>query len=129
MNKNKILIIDDDLDLLASMKLYFESNNYEIVTAVNTRIGSELIAKSRPDLIVLDIIMDTNLEGFNFLNSLKSDAGLKDIPVIINTSIAKAIGVNMRSAIEDVESLPHTTFIDKSGDWDELIQKVKELLN
>lgn len=129
MNANKILIIDDDLDLLASMKLYFESNNYEVVTAINTRLGSELIAKSRPDIIILDIIMDTNLEGFNFLNNLKSDTNLKEIPVIINTSIAKAIGVNMRSAIEDVESLPLTSFIDKSGDWDELIQKVKELLN
>jgi len=128
MNKKKILIIDDDVDLLASTSIFLESKNFEVNTAINTKIGLEQMKASRPDLIVLDIIMDSNLEGFNFLNELKADATYKNIPVVMNTSMAKAIGVNMRSAIEDVDYLPKTRFIDKSGNWDELIQAVNELL-
>jgi len=128
MNKIKILIIDDDLDLLASTRLFLESNNYEVNTAINTKIGSEVLMIFHPDLIILDIMIDTNLEGYNFLNELKSDDILRKIPVIVNTGMAKSIGVNMRAAIEDIENLPKTGFIDKSGDWEELLKAIKELL-
>jgi len=128
MNKSKILVIDDDVDLLASTKLFLESKNYEVNTAINAKIGLSVLKTFHPDLIILDIMMDTNLEGYNFLNDLKSDDILKKIPVIMNTSMAKSIGVNMRSAIEDVDSIPKTRFIDKSGDWEELLIAIKELL-
>ena len=72
--------------------------------------------------------MDSNLEGFNFLNDLKSDDSLKKIPVVMNTSMAQAIGVNMRSVIEEAENFPGTRFVEKSGDWDELLKAVEELL-
>ncbi len=129
MNKSKILVIDDDVDLLASVKLFLQSNNYEVSTAINTKTGLAVLKAFHPDLIVLDIMMDTNLEGYNFLNEFKSDENLKKIPIVINTSMAKAIGVNMRAVIEDVDSLPKTRFIDKSGDWEELLKAIKELLN
>jgi len=125
---NKILVIDDDVDFLASTKLFLESKNFEVDTAINTKTGLETLNSFQPDLIILDIIMDSNLEGYNFLNDLKSDDSLKKIPVIMNTSMAEAIGVNMRSSIEDVENLPNTKFIEKSGDWEELLEAVNELL-
>ena len=128
MNKSKILIIDDDTDLLASTKLFFQARNYEVATAVNTKTGLQILKSFKPDLVILDIIMDSNLEGFNFLNDLKSDDSLKKIPVVMNTSMAKAIGVNMRSAIEEAENFPETRFVEKSGDWDELLKAVEELL-
>ena len=128
MKKNKVLLIDDDVDYLASTKLFLESNSYEVTTAINTKLGLDILESLTPDLIILDIIMDSNLEGYNFLNDLKSDDSLKKIPVIMNTSMAEAIGVNMRSSIEDVENLPNTKFIEKSGDWEELLEAVNELL-
>ena len=128
MNKKKILIIDDDTDLSASTKLFLESKNYEVDTAINTKTGLEIINRFLPDLLILDIMMDTNLEGFNFLNSLKSDDVLRKIPVIMNTSMAQMMGVNMRTACEDVPALPNTRFIDKSGDWEELLKVMNELL-
>jgi hypothetical protein len=73
-------------------------------------------------------MMDTNLEGFNFLNELKSDDNFKEIPIVMSTGMAKSFGVNMRAAIEDIDSLPKTKFIDKSGDWVELLEAIKELL-
>ncbi len=128
MNKNKILIIDDDVDLLASTKLFLESKNYKVETAINTKIGLGVLKTFLPDLIILDIMMDTQLEGFNFLNELKSTKNFKETPIIMSTGMAKTIGVNMRAAIEDIDSLPKTKFIDKSGDWKELLETIKELL-
>ena len=128
MNKSKILIIDDDVDLLASTKLFLESKNYIVETAINSKIGLGTLKTFHPDLIILDIMMDTQLEGFNFLNELKSDDNLKETPIIMSTGMAKSIGVNMRAAIEDIDSLPRTKFIDKSGDWEELLEAIKELL-
>jgi DNA-binding NtrC family response regulator len=128
MDKSKILIIDDDNDLVASTKLFLQNQNFEVTSAINTKTGFQILKSSIPDLIILDIIMDSNLEGFNFLNDLKSDDSLKHIPVVMNTSMAKAIGVNMRSAIEDAENFPKTRFVEKSGDWDELLEAIKDLL-
>lgn len=128
MNKSKILVIDDDVDLLASVKLILESNGYEVNTAINTKIGLETLKTFKPDLVILDIMMDTNLEGFNFLNQFKSDGNLKNIPIVMYSNMAKSIGVNMRAAIEDIDNLPKTKFIDKSGDWEELLKAIKELL-
>lgn len=128
MNKSKILLIDDDTDLLASTKLFLQNQNYEVETANNTKTGLQILKVFKPDVVILDIIMDTNLEGFNFLNDLKSDDYLKNIPVVMNTSMAQAIGVNMRSAIEDTDNFPGTRFVEKSGDWDELLKAIKELL-
>jgi len=128
MNESKILIIDDDVDLLASTKLFLESKNYIVETAINSKIGLGTLKTFHPDLIILDIMMDTQLEGFNFLNELKSDDNLKETPIIMSTGMAKSIGVNMRAAIEDIDSLPRTKFIDKSGDWEELLEAIKELL-
>jgi DNA-binding response OmpR family regulator len=128
MDKRKILVIDDDTDLLVSTKLLLEAHNYEVATAGNTKKGLQVLNNFKPDLIILDIIMDSNLEGFNFLNDLKSDILLKKIPVIINTSMADAIGVNMRGSIENSNDFPETLFLEKSGDVDELLKSVKELL-
>ena len=128
MDKIKILIIDDDTDLLASTKLFLQTRNYEVATAINTKTGLQILNSFKPDLVILDIIMDSNLEGFNFLNDLKSDDSLKKIPVVMNTSMAQAIGVNMRSVIEEAENFPGTRFVEKSGDWDELLKAVEELL-
>lgn len=128
MDKCKILVIDDDTDLLVSTKLLLEANNYEVATSNNTKKGLQVLNIFKPDLVILDIIMDSNLEGFNFLNDLKSDVSLKKIPVIMNTSMAEAIGVNMRSTIEDSDDFPETRFIEKSGDLDELLKAIKELL-
>lgn len=128
MKTSKILVIDDDADLLASISLLLKANNYEVATAINTKTGLQVLNIFKPDLIILDIIMDSNLEGFNFLNDLKSYDSLKNIPVVMNTSMAQQIGVNIRSAIEEADNFPKTRFVEKSGDWDELIKAVKDLL-
>lgn len=128
MSKNKILLIDDDVDFLASTRVFLESKKYKVETAINSKIGLEVLKLFHPDLIILDIMMETNLEGFNFLNELKADESFKEIPIIMSTGMAKAVGVNMRAAVEDIDFLPKTRFVDKSGDWTELLEAIQEFL-
>ena len=64
-HKAKILIIDDDSDFIESTKLILESGDYEVVVARNGTEGLELVTLEDPDLIVLDIMMDSMFEGFN----------------------------------------------------------------
>jgi len=128
MDKSKILIIDDDVDILESTKAFLESTNYEVSIAINSKNGLEIFKTFHPDLIILDVMMDTDLEGFNFLNYLKSDENLMKTPIIINTSMGKAMGVNLRTAVEDIDKLLITRFVDKSEDWNELLKVIKELL-
>ncbi len=129
MNKVKILIIDDDLDVLSTTKLFLEANNFEVDTAINSKLGMDVLKKFHPDILILDIMMDSNLEGFNFLNELKSNEEFSKIPVIMNTSLANKLGVNLRSAVEDVYNLPVTVYVEKSGDWDELLNAVNGLIS
>jgi DNA-binding response OmpR family regulator len=128
MSKNKILIIDDDVDLLASTKLILESHNYVVSTASNTKLGAEVLKNFMPDLIILDIMMNSDLEGYNFLHFLKSDEKLKNIPVIMYSGMSKALGVNMVSAIEENKLLQNAVFIDKSNDWNILLEEIKKML-
>ena len=109
--------------------MVIESNNYAVTTAINKKIGLDILESFHPDLIILDIIMDTKLEGFNFLNELKSDQSKKKIPIVMNSNMAEVLGVNMRSAVEDAEHLPKTRFVDKTGNYKELINTVNELLS
>ena len=57
MSKNKILLIDDDVDFLASTRVFLESKKYKVETAINSKIGLEVLKLFHPDLIILDIMM------------------------------------------------------------------------
>ena len=90
-DKKKILVADDDKDLVRSLKTFFESKGYDVATAHN---GSEAIARideSKPDAIVLDIMMDHDSEGFQVAYKLKGDEKFRRIPIIMLTGFAEHI--------------------------------------
>jgi DNA-binding response OmpR family regulator len=82
MTKN-ILAIDDDRDLTYSLKAYFEARGYEVRMAHNGTDGMAEIKRMRPDVILLDVMMDTDADGFNLAFELKNDNAYRDIPIII----------------------------------------------
>lgn len=81
----KILIVDDEKDLVEMLKMRLEANDYEIITAYNGEEGLEKAELCRPDLILLDIMMP-GISGFEVLRRLKDNAWAKDIPVIMLTA-------------------------------------------
>lgn len=86
MNK-KVLIIDDDIDVVNVYKAVLEKEGYSVLVAHNKKIGYIICREQKPALIILDVMMTTHYEGFEFKKELQENAELKKIPVVIQTSI------------------------------------------
>ena len=81
--KKNILMIDDDKDFVLSTKTFLEGRGYSVDTAHNGTEGWAKIKAGTADIIILDIMMDTDNEGFHLAYRMKEDQVLKKIPIII----------------------------------------------
>jgi two-component system alkaline phosphatase synthesis response regulator PhoP len=90
-HKPKILVVDDDVDLVAVMKGTLESKPYEVSVAYNGKEGLEKAKKEKPDLILLDIMMPV-MDGFNFAEQFGKEPSLAKIPVLALTSFSESLG-------------------------------------
>jgi two-component system alkaline phosphatase synthesis response regulator PhoP len=82
MSKGKILIIDDEADLLETMRFRLDAAGYEVITAQDGSTGINKAKSENPDLIILDVMMP-GIDGFQTLKQLKEEASTKRIPAII----------------------------------------------
>ena len=89
--KPKILVIDDDVDLVAVMKGTLESKSYDVLVAYNGKEGLEKAKKDKPDLILLDIMMPV-MDGFNFAEQFGKEPSLSKITVLALTSFSDSLG-------------------------------------
>ncbi len=80
--KGKILLVDDELDLIETMSFRLEAAGYEVVTASDGAKALEMAQKERPDLIIMDVMMP-GVSGFDALQNLKKGSDTKAIPTII----------------------------------------------
>ena len=80
----KVLVIDDNADLVSFYRAYVEGTRYEILHAANGKRALEMVAARRPDLIVLDVMLpDPDLDGWKLLIQLHGDPGTRTIPIIV----------------------------------------------
>lgn len=111
----RVLIIDDDTDLLMSIKDYFELEAYEVLLARNGKEALDLLAsvdeKSLPDLIFLDHMMPV-MDGTAFSRTRRSNAKIKDIPVILTTA-----STQLRHLMHEVDA---DAFLQKPLDIDQI---------
>jgi DNA-binding response OmpR family regulator len=128
MNKRKILIVDDDVDLSGSLQVVLERAGYEALTAASRQEGMEKIRTQQPDLIILDVMMETWQDGFEMSRDLKGDSQLKDTPILMLTSIEELTGVEVKSSAGDPVWLPVDAFLDKPVAPDVLLATVQNLL-
>jgi CheY-like chemotaxis protein len=84
----KILIVDDDPDFIIVSKMVLQAEGYQVMEANNGWQALDAIRKDKPDLIMLDVMMTSTLEGVNVSKQLESDPNLRDIPVVMISSIA-----------------------------------------
>ncbi len=87
----KILLVDDDVDLVTVMRGVLESKAYQVIVAYNGQEGLEKARKEKPDLVVLDILMPV-ADGFVFADQFRKDPSLAKVPVIALTSFSQALG-------------------------------------
>jgi CheY-like chemotaxis protein len=84
----KILIIDDDPDFVDATRMVLEKEGHTIIHASNGREGYQTAVTEKPDLVILDVIMDTVLDGLSTSDQMHDDEATRDIPIIMVTSIA-----------------------------------------
>lgn len=127
----KILIIDDDPDMVLAAQMTLEAAGHEIFTAASGSEGLDRIAQIKPDLIILDVMMDTTTEGFQVSLRLRSPdptsefKEYRDIPIIMLTAIHTTTPLRFGP---DEDYLPVDVFLDKPLDPDMLLAKAEELL-
>jgi len=86
--KTKILLIEDDTFLVEMYTTKFELEGFEVFSAEDGKKGLEMVKKSEPDIILLDILMP-KMDGFAVLDALKKDSQTADIPVILLTNLGQ----------------------------------------
>jgi len=124
----KILIIDDDPDIVEAMKVVLESKNYEVAIAQSGEEGLEKARQIKPDLIVLDVMMESTDKGFDVARNLKKDENYKDIPILMLTAIKEKTGLGFEKEAGDPDWLPVDGYCEKPLKPDELISEVENLL-
>jgi two-component system alkaline phosphatase synthesis response regulator PhoP len=126
--KKKILLIDDDEDLLRSFQVTLENHGFDVITAFEGKSGFLRLKNDKPDLLVLDVMMTTNLEGYNLLHVIKKEPEYKKFPIIMLTGMRDQIGVNLTSAVEDETLFSDVRFQDKPINPHFLVEIIQEML-
>lgn len=133
MDKPTILIIDDDPDLVESMRITLEANNYEVESASNGTEGLQLVKEINPDLIILDVMMDSITEGFQVSYQLRSRdpeseySAYSNIPILMVTGVSQKMHMKF-SPQTDEDYLPVDEFVEKPIQFEALLEKVERLI-
>ena len=124
--RKKILLVDDDLDLLEQNKVLLESKGYNVITADNGKDGFELFKSQKPDAAIVDLIMEEHDSGFVLSYKIKNDEYGKNIPVFVLTSATYLTGFKFgASTSEEKEWIRCDEIINKPVVIDELVQKLE----
>jgi len=121
MPQFKVLIVDDEPDLVELISLRLEANNYQVISAFDGQEGLDKARSEKPDLIILDIMLP-KIEGYKVCRMLKFDERYKQIPVILFTARAQASDLKLG---KDVGA---DAYLTKPFEPDILLAKVSELL-
>ncbi len=123
----KIMIIDDDIDLVEVMRITLESAGFEVIDAQDSLKGLSILKTEQPDLLILDVMMNTQDEGFQLAYQLRASEATKDIPILMITAVGSQTGYAFDSS-KDESFLPVDEFIEKPVNPDALIDAVKRNL-
>lgn len=128
----KILLVDDDRDLVESLKQALSMNGYEVEVAYSGAEGLKKLLSYHPDLMILDVMMETDTAGFEISYQIRSNRedskykAVKNVPIIMLTAINQV--TNSRFSLNEEQSfLPGINdFLTKPVRIDELLEKIKK---
>ena len=125
--EKKILIVDDDPDFVAAIQKILTTAHYRVATAGDAEEGMKAIENDRPDLILLDVMMENYDDGFNMCYDLKHDDRFTEIPIVIITAVTEVTGLKF-SPETDGEYLDADGYLQKPISTETLLTTVKQLL-
>ena len=128
--KGEILLVDDDPDLRDSLQIILEKNGYTVRTASNGQEALEALKTKKPDLMILDIMMATDTEGFDLAYELKNRPSSKDLPIILLTSFLEKVRQEGPDRFQHImgEAWPAKWLFEKPVDTRKLITKIEGIL-
>ncbi|MBN1256946.1 MAG: response regulator [Planctomycetes bacterium] len=121
----KILVIDDDVELVEATTNLLEAKGYAVVSANDGKQGVAKAKAEKPDLILLDVMMTTKTEGFDVAREMHKDQNVKNIPVIMITGVRKEM--NLTFGFEpDEDWLPVKEVLEKPVKPDVLLAAIEK---
>jgi two-component system phosphate regulon response regulator PhoB len=126
----KVLVVDDELDMRTFITTLLETNGYKPISAVDGREGLEIARRSRPALIILDVMMPKE-SGINMYRELKQDPALKSIPVIMLSALSRKTFFHSQKVLDEYsgEQVPEpSAYIEKPPEPDELLDAISQSL-
>ena len=126
-----ILIIDDDRDLVNTIRIILESNEYAVRSAYNGKEGYGKVEEKIPDLILLDVMMATVTEGFDLAYKLQNNPKYKEIPIVMLTSFPQKMAEEGPEKFQHIlgETWPVSRFCEKPIDPEKLISIIEDTLS
>jgi DNA-binding response OmpR family regulator len=127
----KILVIDDDPDFRAAITPILKSALYEVTTASNLEEGKKIILAEKPDLILLDIMMDSLFDGFSLCNAIKTSPEFETVkatPVVFVSAVKELAGSRFQFKDDEQGLAGPDDYIDKPIKPDDLLARIKKLL-
>ncbi|MFN8258304.1 MAG: response regulator [Bacteroidales bacterium] len=125
--KKLILIVDDDTDFLNQMKFHIERIGYQVVMVESQREGEKYIENNRPDLVIVDLMMENEDSGF--ILSYKIKKKYPDVPVIIATAVTAETGMVFGINNEEERSwIKADLYLEKNLRPDQLQREIAKLL-
>jgi two-component system alkaline phosphatase synthesis response regulator PhoP len=125
-----ILIIDDDRDLVNSIEIILQTKSYQVRSAFDGKDGYGKIEKKIPDLILLDVMMATDTEGFDLAYKLKENTKYRDIPIVMITSFTQKMAEQGPDRFQHIlgEAWPVSFFLEKPIDPEVLLSTIEKVL-
>ena len=123
----KIVMVDDNTDFLFTMETFLQRNGFEVHTAEDGQQGMDLIRKERPDLILLDIMMETLFSGFEVCKEVRKDDALKDTPIIGISGMGEELEIDYKQW-PDYDYFRPDAFLDKPVDKPQLLRMIPEVI-
>ncbi len=121
----KILVVDDDPDFVEITRLILESHDYEVISASNGSEGLDMARKEKPDLVILDVMMSSILDGLDMSWKMQEDNDLSHIPILMVTSIAHTD----YATLFPIDQYIHIDgFLSKPVSSDKLLSTVKRMI-
>ncbi len=125
---SKILIVDDDPDLVEAVTMILESKDYDVVAAYGGFEGLEKAKTEKPDLIVLDVMMPDK-DGYAVCKELKADPKYREIPILLLTAVVSQIPKSSRWTHQMGLETEAEDYIDKPVEPAELVKRIEVLLS
>jgi two-component system response regulator VicR len=119
---NKIMVVDDEPDVVDLVKLVLESDGFDVVTAYGGKEALDKIGQEMPDLVLLDIMMP-QMDGWEVYSRIKANPMTKDIPVAMLTAKSQSIDKMIGLHVVKVDD-----YITKPFGRSELLERVKRIL-